>query len=102
MATLLAKGAAAISTGNGEIDKKLGGGIPAGSLTLIEGQSDAGNSVLCQHFTHGALQAGLGVVYYTAENTVKSLLSQMSSLNLDVTDHYLVDQCSFYAIQVSG
>jgi two-component system alkaline phosphatase synthesis response regulator PhoP len=28
---------AAISTGNGELDGKMGGGIPMGSLTLIEG-----------------------------------------------------------------
>ena len=36
-----------ISTGHPEIDKKLGGGLPIGSLTLIEGQSDAGKSVGC-------------------------------------------------------
>ena len=30
-----------ISTGNTEIDSKMGGGIPSGSLILIEGQSDA-------------------------------------------------------------
>ena len=37
-----------ICTGHSEIDKRLGGGIPVGSLTLIEGQSDAGKSVLAQ------------------------------------------------------
>ena len=31
-----------ISTGHPEIDRKLGGGVPMGSLTLVEGQSDAG------------------------------------------------------------
>ena len=44
-----------ISTGSSEIDKKLGGGIPVGSLVLLEGQSDAGKSVVSQHFSHGAL-----------------------------------------------
>ena len=56
------------------------------SLILLEGQSDAGKSVLCQHFTHGALTARISMSYYTTENTVKSLVSQMSSLNLDITD----------------
>jgi len=37
-----------LSTGHPEIDKKLGGGIPMGSLILVEGESDAGKSVLCQ------------------------------------------------------
>ena len=37
-----------ISTGNQEIDKKLGGGIPVGSMVLVEGESDSGKSVLTQ------------------------------------------------------
>lgn len=90
------------STGNGEIDKKLGGGIPLRSLTLIEGQSDAGKSVLCQHLTHGSLESGLGVAYYTAENTVKSLVNQMASLNMDVLDYFLLDRLRIYPVNISS
>ncbi len=57
-------GTKVISTGNKEIDKKLGGGIPLGSLVLMEGQSDAGKSVVCQHFTYGALISNLNTAYY--------------------------------------
>ena len=85
-----------ISTGNAEIDKKLGGGIPVGSLVLMEGQSDAGKSVVSQHFTYGALTSRLSMAYYTTENTVKSLMTQMSSLNLDVTDYFLCDRLRVY------
>ena len=46
-----------ISTGNSDIDGKLGGGIPVGSLTLIEGPSASGKSVLTQQFTSGSLGA---------------------------------------------
>ena len=91
-----------VSTGNGEIDKKLGGGIPAGSLTLIEGHSDAGKSVLCQHLAHGSLQSGMSAAYYTAENTVKSLVNQMASLGLEVSDYFLVDQLRIYPPQISS
>ena len=91
-----------VSTGNGEIDKKLGGGIPASSLTLVEGQSDAGKSVLCQHLAHGSLLSSLSVAYYTAENTVKSLVTQMASLSLDVTDYFLLDQLRIYPLHISG
>ena len=102
MTTKTQSGATIISTGNSEIDKKLGGGIPEGSLTLIEGQSDAGKSVLAQHLTNGALLSEASVSYYTTENTVKSLLTQMASLSMDVTDHFLVDRLRIYPMQVSS
>ena len=91
-----------ISTGNSEIDKKMGGGIPVGSLVLLEGQSDAGKSVLSQHFTYGSLHNRMSVAYYTTENTVKSLMSQMSSLNLDVTDYFLCDRMRVYPLEVNA
>lgn len=88
------------STGNTEIDKKLGGGIPLGSLTLIEGESDAGKSVICQQTAYGSLRTGLGIAYYTAENTVKSLLSQMASLSMEVQDYFLVDRMRIYPVHL--
>ena len=91
-----------ISTGSGEIDKKLGGGIPVGSLVLLEGQSDAGKSVLSQHFSHGALSNRMSIAYYTTENTVKSLMSQMGSLNLDVTDYFLCDRMRVYPLETGS
>ena len=89
-----------ISTGSSEIDKKLGGGIPVGSLVLLEGQSDAGKSVVSQHFTHGSLNSRMSTAYYTTENTVKSLMTQMSSLNLDVTDYFLCDRLRVYPLEM--
>ena len=47
-----------ISTGNVEIDKKLGGGIPEGSLILIEGSSNAGKSVGIGHSQRGRRETG--------------------------------------------
>ena len=98
MVTEIESEARVISTGNSEIDQKLGGGIPVGSLVLMEGQPDSGKSVLCQHFSHGALTAKMSMVYYTTENTVKSLMTQMSSLNLDVIDYFLCDRLRVYPI----
>lgn len=87
-----------ISTGNPELDKKMGGGIPEGSLTLIEGQSEAGKSVLTQQLVWGALQHGKRVAYYTTENTIRSLMRQMSSLSLDITDFFLLGRINIYPI----
>lgn len=88
----------AITSGNIELDKKMGGGIPEGSLTLIEGQSDAGKSVLVQQLTWGALQDGFRVLIYTTENTTRSLLSQMKDLGLDIEDYFLLGRVKIYPV----
>ena len=92
-----------IITGVPEVDEKLGGGIPLGSLCLVEGDSDSGKSVLCQHLTHGTLIAGeVSVVYYTTENSVRSLISQMDSLAIPVLDHFLADHLRIYPLTFGG
>ena len=90
-----------ISTGHPEIDKKLGGGIPIGSLVLIEGQSDAGKSVLCQQMIWGSLNGGFKVLLFTSENTVKSLLSQMESLGLGIQDYLLLSRFKIFCMKPS-
>lgn len=90
-----------ISTGHPEIDNKLGGGVPIGSLTLIEGQSDAGKSVLCQQMIWGSLTSGFKVILFTTENTVKSLLSQMQSLGLGILDYLLLGRIKVFYMKPS-
>lgn len=90
-----------ISTGHPEIDKKLGGGVPKGSLILIEGESDAGKSVLCQQMIWGSLKNEIKVMLFTTENTVKSLVPQMSSLGLGILDQLLLGWLKVYQIKPS-
>lgn len=88
-----------IATGIPEVDDKLGGGIPLGSLCLVEGHSDAGKSVLCQHLTNGTLYGGeISVAYYTTENNIRSLVSQMDSLDMSVLDHFLADRLRIFPL----
>ena len=91
-----------LTSGNMEIDKKMGGGIPAGSLTLIEGANDTGKSVLTQQLMWGGLQQGFIFATYTTENTIKSLLKQMESLSLDVSDFFIFGNLKIYPIHVEG
>jgi flagellar protein FlaH len=91
-----------ISTGQTEINKKLGGGIPVNSLVLIEGQSDAGKSVLCQQMAWGSLNSGFKAVVFSTENTIKSLVSQMDSLGLDILGHLLLGKFKIYPIKASN
>ena len=95
------KKARVISTGNPEIDKRLGGGVPLGSMTLVEGESDSGKSVLVQQMIWGSVYDGVEVVLYTTENTVKSFVRQMSSLSLEVSDFMLLGKLRVYPITAS-
>ena len=88
-----------ISTGNDYIDDKLGGGIPIRSLTLVEGQSGSGKSVLTQQFTWGSLWSERRVVLYTTERTVSSQVRQMDSLGLGVLDFLLLGRLKVFPIQ---
>jgi len=87
-----------VATGNPEVDKKIGGGIPEGSLSLIEGQSDSGKSVLLQQLIWGALSENFRVAYYTTENTTRSLLRQMESLGMAIMDHFLLGKLNIYPV----
>jgi flagellar protein FlaH len=77
----------AISTGSDQIDKALLGGVPLGSLTLLEGATGTGKSVMCQHLAFGALLAEQGVAYYVHGGSKEDLVSGMEELGLEVEDN---------------
>ncbi len=77
------------------LNRKLGGGLPQGSIVLIEGKYGAGKSVLCQRFAYGLCEMGNYVCYVTPELDLMSFLRQMKSLNYDMTDHILAHRFAF-------
>ena len=89
-----------ISAGAEDVDRALGGGIPYRTLMLIEGQSASGKSTLAQQLVWGALGSGERAALYTTEQTVQSFLRQMTSLGLDVRDHFLLDLLQVYPISI--
>jgi len=95
------KSTTAISSGNSELDSRMGGGIPRGSLVLIEGGSGTGKSVLSQQIVYGALQDKRLVSIFTSENTVTSLLSQMESIALSVMDFLLLGKLKAFPMELS-
>jgi len=96
-----AKTRTVISSGNREIDDKMGGGVPFGSLTLIEGDSHSGKSVLSQQMMWGSLSEGVRLSFFTTENTVKSLVKQMQSLDIDVLDYLLLGKMRLYPMEIA-
>ncbi len=71
-----------------DLNQKLGGGIPRGSLMIIEGPDGTGKSVLSQRITYGALANGSSVTYISTELSTWDFLKQMNSLNY-IIDNYL-------------
>ncbi len=78
-----------LSTGNEELDTRLGGGLPYPSLIVIEGDNGTGKTVLCTQFAYGILESGRRVQYITTENSVRGLLEQSRNISLDLTDYFL-------------
>ena len=68
------------------LEGKMDGGVPLNTLTLIEGASTTGKSVLCQHLTYGALADGHDTAYFTLEHTPEGLVAQMESIGLEVSE----------------
>ena len=91
----------AIGTGGKLIplEQLLSGGIPLESLTLIEGASAAGKSVLCQYLIYGAIVDDRSVALFTTEHTTDSLVQKMSAIGLDLSDHLQGGNLGIYPIQ---
>lgn len=88
-----------IFTGVKEIAELCGGGIRAGSLVLIEGQTKTGKSVLSQHLAYSTLRSnGNRVAYYTTYNSIASLITQMDSLSLVVQHDFATDRLRIYPV----
>ena len=79
--------------------RKLGGGIPVGSLTLIEGPSSSGKSVVCQHLAHGALNSGFSTAYFTTEHTSRSFVKQMNSIGIPISRYLQDGRLSIFPVE---
>lgn len=80
------------SLGLGERDrlnKELGGGIPQGSIVLVEGDYGAGKSALSQRFSYGLCDQDVSVTLLSTELTVRGFIDQMHSLDYGVEEHML-------------
>jgi flagellar protein FlaH len=85
-----------IAAGVMEIDKRLGGGLPPQSLTLVEGDPNAGKSVVIQQLSFGALKEGFKAAVFLSESSPRQFLDQMDSLGMSTTDYYLMGRLSLY------
>ena len=81
------------------LGRKMGGGLPLASFTLIEGTPAAGKSVLCQHLAYGSILDGRGVAYFSSEYTSTGILKQMDSIGLRVAKYLEEGRIDIYPVQ---
>lgn len=74
------------------LGQKLGGGLPVGSLTYLEGGDGAGKSILSQRIGYSLCENGYTVSYITPELNASKFISQMDSLNYTIVDHMIVSE----------
>jgi len=77
------------------LNKELGGGIPRGSIVLLEGDYGAGKSAISQRFSYGFTQENSSVTFLSTELTVTGFIDQMHSLSYDIVKPLLREELLF-------
>ncbi|MFC7079997.1 ATPase domain-containing protein [Halorussus caseinilyticus] len=77
------------------LNHELGGGIPRGSIVLIEGDYGAGKSAISQRFSYGLCETGHSVTLLSTELTVSGFIDQMHSLSYNIEEHLLDERLLF-------
>jgi len=77
------------------LNAELGGGVPPGSIILVEGDYGSGKSALSQRLSYGFCETERSVTYLSTELTVRGFIDQMHSLSYDMVDHLLDEDVLF-------
>ena len=72
-----------------ELEQRLGGGFPEGSLVVVEGEYGSGKSVLFERFLYGFLRNRLKCTLVSTELTTLHFIEQMYSLDYPVEEFIL-------------
>ncbi|MCS7108966.1 MAG: flagellar accessory protein FlaH [Sulfolobales archaeon] len=91
-----------VSTGNEELDNRLGGGLPFPSLIILEGDNGTGKTALCDQFTYGLTSVGKKVLFITTENSVKNFLQQAKNISYDLVTPYVKGLLSIIPAHLGG
>ncbi len=86
------------TSGVKDIGDALGGGIRPQSLTIIEGDSGSGKTILSQYISYGILISGNATTYYSSGKSCEEIIHQMESLNMEARHYYAADLLRVYSI----
>ena len=72
-----------------DLNDKLGGGFPAGSLVVIEGGSGGGKSTISQRLSFGLNENDVSVTFVSTQLTTKGFINQMYSMDYPIAPFLL-------------
>lgn len=81
-----------------DLHDQLGQGLPAGTITLIEGAHGTGKSALVQRMIYGFLSNQHSVTCISTEMTVKDFINQMYSLDYPISSWLLNGKLKFVPV----
>jgi archaeal flagellar protein FlaH len=93
--------AESFQTGNEEVDRQFGGGLPAPSLMLLEGGHGTGKSAVVALLMQGLLESGKKVLCIT-ENTVKDYIENMKAITFNFSTAFLQNRLTIMPLHVYG
>ena len=86
------------STGSGELDRVLGGGVIPGSMVLIVGDPGVGKSSLTLRVSADIARAGRRVLYVTGEESARQIRMRADRLQAVADDLLVVSETNLDAI----
>ncbi|MFT4310636.1 MAG: ATPase domain-containing protein [Candidatus Woesearchaeota archaeon] len=81
-----------------ELNRNIGGGIPQGSIMLIEGKDGAGKSIIAQRIAYGLTQNNTSCSYISTELNLIEFIQQMNSLNYRITEKIIAEDLLFISL----
>lgn len=81
-----------------ELHRRLGGGIPAGTIMLIEGDRGTGKSIFAQRLVYGFLMNGYTASYISSQYTTVEYIRQMGSLGYDIIPFLIRKKLMFVSL----
>lgn len=88
-----------IQTHLSEFDRLMGGGIVAGSLSLIGGDPGIGKSTLMLQITDTLARQGLTVLYVCGEESVEQTVLRANRLHIESDNLFLLNETLFSTIK---
>jgi circadian clock protein KaiC len=82
-----------ISSRVAALDALLGGGLDAGTATLILGPAGAGKSTLAAQFVFAAAERGDHVAFFAFDESSSTLLKRTSTIGIDLQKHLAAGRC---------
>ncbi|MCD6559940.1 ATPase domain-containing protein [Palaeococcus sp. (in: euryarchaeotes)] len=83
---------------NDELHRRLGGGIPGGSIVVIEGDRGTGKSIFSQRLLYGFLKNDYSVAYVSSQYTTPEFINQMDSLGYGIIHELIKRKLLFISL----